>query len=74
MANCPYCCGGHSSVDELGLRMHKFPDRWVSCCAGTEEQCKDESPALMRAELLRRVLTIALLLIRTLVPRMPTHF
>jgi len=36
MAICPYCCGGHSSVEELCLGMHKFSDRWVSCCAGME--------------------------------------
>ena len=28
MAICPYCFGEHSSVEELGLRMHKFSDRW----------------------------------------------
>jgi len=74
MALCPYCCGGHSYVEELGLRMRKFSDRWASCCAGTEEPGKDESPAPMRADLLRSVVAIALVLIRTLVSRMPTHF
>lgn len=74
MAICPYCSGGHSSAHELGLRMHKFSDRWVSCCAGTEKPGKDESPAPMRADLLRIVLASALVLMRTVVSRMPPHF
>ena len=74
MAICLYCREGHSCVEELGLRMHKFSDRWVSCCAGTEEPGKDESPAPMRADLLKAVLATALVLIRTLVSRMPIHF
>lgn len=74
MAICPHCGEGRSCVEELGLRMHKFSDRWVSCCAGTEEPRKDESYRRMRAELLRPVLATALVVIRTLVSRMPIHF
>jgi hypothetical protein len=74
MAVCQYCSGGHLSVEEAGLRMHKFSDRWVSCCAGTEEQGTDKSPASMRADLLRLVSAGALVAMRTWVARMPTHF
>jgi hypothetical protein len=74
MAICPYCGEGNSCVEELGLRMHKFSDRWVSCCAGTEAPGKDESYRRMRADLLRAMLATALVLTRTIVCRMPIHF
>jgi hypothetical protein len=73
MAIRPYRGEGHSYVEELGLRMQKFSDRCVSCCAGTEEPGKDGSARPMRADLLREGLVTALLPVRTLVSRMPIH-
>ena len=72
MAICSHCSGGHSSVEESGLRMHKFSDRWISC--STEEAVKDDSLGPMRADLLRMVLASSLVVIRTLITRMPAHF
>ncbi len=74
MAICPHCGEGHSCVEELGLRMHKFSDRWVSCCGGAEEPGKDESLRPKRADLLRAMLATALVLIRISASRMPIHF
>jgi len=61
-------------VEELGLRMHKFSDRWISCFAGTEEPVKVESRAPMRTDFMRIVLACALVLIRTVVFQLPIHF
>ena len=58
MAICPHCGEGHSYVEELGLRMHKFSDRWFSCSAGTKEP--DESLRPMRPDLLGVVLATLL--------------
>src|ERR1700757_2319835 len=74
MAICPYCRGGYSSVDELGLKMHKFSDRWIPCCNGTEKPHEDEFSPPMRADSLRILSASVLVLIRTLVSRMPTQF
>jgi hypothetical protein len=73
MAICPHCSGEHSSVEESGLRMHKFSDRWISCSAGAEEAGKEKPLAPMRSDLLRLVLASSLVLIRTIVTRMPAH-
>lgn len=58
-------------MEEVGLRMHKYSDRWVSCRGGTEEPVKDESSRPIRADVLRAVLATALMLIQTLVSRIP---
>lgn len=39
-------------MEEVGLRMHKYSDRWVSCRGGTEEPVKDESSRPIRADVL----------------------
>jgi hypothetical protein len=74
MATCPYCSEGHSSVEESGLKLHKFTDRWISCSAGPQELNNDRETGRVRADLMRIVLTTAPLLIRTLITRMPMHF
>jgi hypothetical protein len=74
MATCPYCSEGNSYVEESGLKLHKFTDRWISCSAGAQEPSQDRAADSVRADLMKIVLTTAPLLIRTLITRMPMHF
>lgn len=72
MAVCPHCTNGHPFVEELGLRMHKFSDHWISCNGEIEAPGKEQ--LLLRATLLRVVLSSSFVLIRTVLTRMPVHF
>ena len=44
MANCPYCSEGYPSAEVMGLKMHTFADRWMSCSNHPASTPEDQHP------------------------------